>query len=27
VRQIAGEMEQTSSADGTKTTIIFIDGE
>lgn len=27
VRQIAGVMEQISSADGTKTTIIFIDGE
>ena len=27
VRQVAGEMEQTSSADGTKTTIIFVDGE
>jgi two-component system, sensor histidine kinase PdtaS len=27
VRQIGGEMDQTSSAEGTKTTIIFIDGE
>jgi len=27
VRQIAGEMEQTSSGDGTTTTIVFIDGE
>jgi two-component system, sensor histidine kinase PdtaS len=27
VRQVAGEMEQATSDDGTKTTIIFIDGE
>lgn len=27
VRQVAGEIEQTSSAKGTKTSIIFIDGE
>jgi len=25
IRQVAGEMEQTSSAEGTKTTVIFID--
>lgn len=27
VRQVAGEMEQTSSAEGTRTSVVFIDGE